>query len=55
MRLLTFGDGHLSTDDALFDRWIDVTSDENGDFDTIQEVKFSNPVDMFYITLILSC
>ena len=32
MRLLTFGDEHLSTDDALFDRWIDVTSDENGDY-----------------------
>ena len=48
--LLSFWDRHMNVDDAMFGRYIDVKSDENGNFDTMQEVKFSNPVDMFYIS-----
>jgi len=50
LNLLGFWDGHLNVDDALFDRSIDFTTDENGNFDTIQELKLSNPTDMFYIS-----
>lgn len=48
--LLGFWDGNLNVDDALFNRFINFTTDENGDFDTIQELKLSNPTDMFYIS-----